>query len=212
MLTNIMLLVLHLCALIYNFRKVIVHHRQRKNKGYYTSFTEKIHNRDTAKNILVLFHGTTLPFKKVPFLEGDSNVFTLDIDPTTKPTVVGDATSLKDGDVLDFFPRPYFDTIVVDICKCCVLDSIVKTGIKEFITEIEGLLKENGKLYISGLPLLCKRKDGLKLEHLNRLGLRVYLGADINEASSKSNTDPSYYVFIKDITLPDMTDADNLLN
>lgn len=194
--------------LFINFFTVLYYNRQytNENRGIYTTYDEKVTHYSKNTNILLLFHGTTLPFKKVPSLGGNSNVYTIDIDPTTQPTIVGDATA-----PLNTFHKEYFDTIVVDICQCCVLDGIVQTGIKDFMNGLVSLLKDHGRLYISGLPLLCQ-KNGMNLADLNVLGLRAYLGDDINDSRNRSNTDPSYYVLVKYPEAPEMTDRYNLLN
>lgn len=192
---------------IYNFFR----HYRKENKGFYTSYNEKMRNRDNGKNILILFHGTTLPFKQVPYLCDDNNVFTIDINPKTKPTFVANAASLQEHDPIKLLSIKYFDIIVMDICEGDILNSIVQTGIKDFMREVVMLLKEDGRLYVSGLRLLCGREDGLKLSDLNALNLRVYLGVDMIDANKRMNTDPSYYVLTKNYMTRKITDECNLL-
>lgn len=198
---------------IYTFLQFnyLLYKKKRHNRGYYSSYFEKYRTNNHYKNILLPFHGTVHNLPKIPEVGGNNNVFTIDLNPKTKPTIVGNAISLKDRDPLDRLINGYFDIIILLICKCCVLDTILTVGIRPYFTRIVELLKKDGLLYMQGLVSLSREKNGLDLQFLNDLGLRAYLGTDISECQGKPNTDPTYYVFIKCKEAPEMTDKLNRL-
>lgn len=176
--------------------------KKRTYPGYYSSLADKVSIKNKfLKNVLIPFHGTSYNIPQIEGLYGNwgSNVFTIDIDETKNPTIVGDAfIELFNNNIIA--RESFFDTIVLNVCNCFGLRQILIDPLA-ILKQLVYLLKSHGLLYITGFHLF---KSKLKLQDLNNLNLRT-LGLDVSECLGLNG----YYVFIKDKDLVDMTDKND---
>ncbi len=177
----------------------------RKYPRYFASRAEKDKITD-ARKILILYHGTKHDLINHRLIDyAKDNVYTVDLDANTNPTIVGDAVSLDTGSVLMSFAPETFDLILVPMCECHLLEQIELVGSDKYLTQLVKLLKTDGLLCITCFYLFHQNTDNhFNLQFLNDLGLRGYNGrTDLSTTVFKFYYGDSIYRWTTFVKRPD---------